>query len=80
MGTRIVLQLDPSEEAGSGTVEELTATLTTLGAEHVKLKSYVPDIVTAVLPEEIDIENALKELRAIDGVVDADVDAWRYAL
>lgn len=80
MGKRIVFEFLVSPERDPSKWERVSELLDLAGATFVRIPSGEPPyVLTAVLPDETDLEDFLDRLRTVEGVGRADEDAWRVA-
>lgn len=80
MGKRIVFEFLVSYERYPSKWKRVSELLDSAGATFVKTPSGEPPyVLTAVLPDETNLEDFLNRLRVVEGVGRADEDAWREA-
>jgi hypothetical protein len=81
VGKRIVFEFLLSSDSHLDTWQRVSGFLESLGATHVQRPiGQPPHLLTAVLPDDADLEDVLCRLRSIPGVGRADEDAWRTIL
>jgi len=73
MGKRIVFEVSISAQE-----ERVKGFLVSTGATDIKPQFGIPYTFTAIIPDNVDIQALLSQLRATLGVGRADVDAWRF--
>lgn len=78
MGQRIVFEFSAPPETRDAAWRRVCETLEAHGASHVRPpEEPLPEIATAVLPSDVQPEPVLEELRSLEGVGRAEIDAAR---
>lgn len=81
MGTRIVFEFVVSVQFEAEAWDQVVAFLEDQQAKYIgSPEGEPPYVITAVLPEEIDVQGVLKQLRRMKGVGRAEEDARRDIL
>ncbi len=81
MGRRIIFEFLPSPQVEPENWEAVKEFLTTWKVDNIKQPiGLSPYVISAIFPDEGDIEQFLEELKAMEGIGRAELDPWRDIL